>query len=135
MENSTGGVVLETIYALAKYRCTIQDLFFIMVEQSLIAKQGLTLDKISAIYSHHQALRQCKLYLATHFSKIPRIETADTALAAKQLYIGEIPETAAVICNKICADIYNLQLMAIGINDLKDNQTQFIAATPFKENT
>lgn len=133
LENSTGGVVIETIYALAKHRCTIQEFFHISVVQCLMTRRGLNANQITAVYSHHQALRQCKNYLATHYPQQKIIETADTALAAKQLQLGELPETAAVIGNKLCAELYDLQLLETAINDLKDNQTQFIAATPFKE--
>ena len=62
-----------------------------------------------------------------------QIESEDTALAAKQLKNGDLPEDSAVIANENCAKLFNLTLLAEGINDLKDNQTLFIVASTFKE--
>src|SRR5690606_7337986 len=111
MENAQGGVVIESVKALAKYRCDILEMFHIMVNQNLLTLPGVTLKDITEIHSHEQALRQCRNYLATHFWGLPLIEETDTAEAAHRLQAGELPKTAAVIANKACAELYHLQLL------------------------
>ncbi len=132
IENSTGGVVYETIHALAHYNCHIECFFSIPITQNLLVKTGTTKDKITAIHSHQQALAQCQGYLSRHFKHAKQIEEEDTAYAAKQLAHNQLSANAAVIGNKACAELYNLTILEKTINDLNDNQTLFIAATALK---
>ena len=131
IENARGGVVLESIKALAKYRCTIVDMFHIAVSQNLITLPGISIEKITEIHSHRQALRQCQDYLTKHFWGLPLIEESDTAYAAQRLKEGELPQTAAVIANKACAKLYDLQLLREDIHDLKNNLTLFLGVTHY----
>ncbi len=133
LENSTGGVVFESIEAMAKYRCNIKQYLTILVQQNLLTLPNIDKTTIREIYSHQQALRQCQQYLKNHFPNTKQIETEDTALAAKQLKDGDLPSQSAVIANKNCAELFDLALIAEDINDLKDNQTLFIVATQFKD--
>jgi prephenate dehydratase len=133
MENAQGGVVIESVKALAKYRCHIIEMFHIMINQNLLTLPGLTIKEITEIHSHEQALRQCRNYLATHFWGLPLIEEVDTAEAARRLQAGELPKTAAVIANKTCAELYHLQLLQADIHDLKNNLTLFLAVKHYDE--
>ena len=62
MENAQGGVVIESVKALAKYRCQIIEMFHITVVQNLLTLENINLGDITEIHSHQQALRQCKNY-------------------------------------------------------------------------
>ena len=126
MENAQGGVVIESVKALAKYRCEILEMFHIPVDQNLLGVPGLNLGDITEIHSHQQALRQCKDYLSNHFWTRPLIEEDDTAEAAKRLSEGILPKTVAVIANKACADLYGLEILQDSIHDLKHNLTLFL---------
>ena len=126
MENAQGGVVIESVKALAKYRCEILEMFHITVTQNLLALKGTHLGDITEIHSHQQALRQCKDYLSDHFWTRPLIEEDDTAEAARRLSKGKLIKTAAVIGNRACADLYNLEILKESIHDLKNNLTLFI---------
>lgn len=135
LENSTGGVVFETIEALCRHTCEINLYFSIPVHQTLLANKGMEKSKIREIYSHTQALSQCKQYLQHNFPNVKLIETEDTALSAKHLHQGSLPANSAVICNQSCAELYDLAIIEENINDLDDNQTLFIALTTIKEST
>ena len=126
MENAQGGVVIESIEALAKYKCTIVEMFHISVDQNLLGVKGTNVGDITEIHSHQQALRQCKDYLSNHFWTRPLIEEDDTAEAAKRLSEGILPKTVAVIANKACADLYGLEILQDSIHDLKHNLTLFL---------
>ncbi len=126
MENAQGGVVIESVEALAKHRCTIVEMFHIPVDQNLLGLQGSHIGDITEIHSHQQALRQCRNYLAEHFWTRPLIETDDTAEAARRLSEGKLEKTAAVIANKACAELYDLAILQDSIHDLKHNLTLFL---------
>lgn len=126
MENAQGGVVIESMYALAEYRCEIVEMFHVHVNQCLLGKPGLTPGDITEVHSHPQALRQCRNYLADNFWTRPLIEEDDTAHAAQRLASGELPDTVAVVGSQKCGDLYGLAVLADGIQDLKNNLTLFL---------
>ena len=52
MENAQGGVVIESVEALAKYRCNIIEMFHIPIIQNLLGLVGTHLGDITEIHSH-----------------------------------------------------------------------------------
>ncbi|UCD39172.1 MAG: prephenate dehydratase [Fidelibacterota bacterium] len=126
MENAQGGVVVESMIALAEYRCEIAEMFHVHVEQCLLGMPDLLLGDITEVHSHPQALRQCRNYLADKFWTRPLIDEDDTAHAAKRLMQGELPATAAVIGSRRCGELYGLAVLEAGIQDLKNNLTLFL---------
>jgi len=71
MENAQGGVVIESVEALARHRCKIIEMFHIPVDQNLLGIGGTVVGNITEIHSHQQALRQCKDYLSEHLLDSP----------------------------------------------------------------
>ncbi|MFQ6673930.1 MAG: prephenate dehydratase [Fidelibacterota bacterium] len=133
MENAQGGVVIESVEALAHHACEIVEMFYVPISQNLLARRGVFLGDITEIHSHQQALRQCRDYLAEHFWTRPLVEEDDTAEAARRLREGKLPETAAVIAPRACADQYDLVVMEEDIHDLKNNLTLFIGVRKYAE--
>lgn len=127
MENAQGGVVLESVKAMAKFRCKIVNMFHITVSQNLLVLPGTRKEDISAIHSHRQALRQCKDYLANNFWSCPLVEEDDTAEAARRLSEGALDSSVAVIGSKFCSQLYDLNVLKSDIHDLKHNLTLFLA--------
>jgi prephenate dehydratase len=132
IENAQGGVVIESIHALAHHNCTILSLFHIEVSQNLLVKPGIRSTEIKSIHSHQQALRQCRNYLADHYWSCPLVEEDDTAEAARRLRDGTLPATTAVIGNAACAKLYGLEILTADIHDLKHNLTLFAAIEQLK---
>ena len=133
MENAQGGVVIESVEALAEHRCRIVEMFHIPVSQNLLARHGVFMGDITEIHSHQQALRQCKDYLAEHFWTRPLIEADDTAEAARRLSEGKLPETVGVIGSEYCAELYDLNIVERDIHDLKHNLTLFLSVEKIEE--
>ena len=46
MENAQGGVVIESVEALAKNQCEIIDMFYIEISQNLLAIDGVSVGDI-----------------------------------------------------------------------------------------
>ena len=97
MENAQGGVVIESVEALALHKCKIIEMFHIPIEQNLLALENINTGDITEIHSHRQALRQCKDYLSENFWTRPLIEADDTAESARRLSENKLPKTAAVV--------------------------------------
>ena len=131
MENAQGGVVIESVEALAEHRCKIIEMFHILVNQNLLALPGIHVGDITEIHSHQQALRQCKDYLSEHFWTRPLIEADDTAEAARRLSEGKLTKTTGIIANKACAELYGLKIIELDIHDLKNNLTLFLGIKAF----
>ena len=133
MENAQGGVVIESVEAMAEHRCRIVEMFHIPVSQNFISIDGVNMGDVTEIHSHQQALRQCKDYLAEHFWTRPLIEADDTAEAARRLSQGKLSKTAAVIGSKYCAELYGLNILDEDIHDLKHNLTLFLGVEKLVE--
>lgn len=128
IENSNGGIVIESVHAMSKYIFNIKNLFEIDVQHTLLGAKGTTINDVKKITSHDQALKQCRMYLKRKWSNVDIEEYADTAKAAKDLGEGKLPKDTAVISPKVCAELYGLDILEEGIQDLKFNFTTFIAA-------
>ena len=127
MENAQGGVVIESVEALAKNQCKIIDMFYVEISQNLLAKDHIALGDIEEIHSHEQALKQCKDYLAEKFWSKKLVEQDDTAKAAQDLAEGKLPNHIGVIASKNSAEKYGLNILESDIHDLKKNLTLFLA--------
>lgn len=134
LENSNGGVVYESVYAMAVHRFKVEDLFEIDVNHTLLVHPDLPgRDKIDRIASHQQAIRQCRMWLRHNFPTTLSTEELDTAEAARMLGSGELPPTTAVIASERCASLFGLRILERRIQDLKFNFTTFVAASRLGE--
>lgn len=118
IENSIGGGVHETIDLLNE-----NDKVKITGEQRLKIKHSLlsneeSIDEIDTIKSHPQALSQCNDFLSDKDWNI--IETHSTAEAAANLKEGE-----AAIASSIAGEVYNVNILEEGIQDVESNITRF----------
>lgn len=129
IENSTGGIVIEAVYAMAGHRFLLQEMFGLDIHHMLLVKRGMTTAHITRITSHDQALKQCKGYLSRVWPEAEVIEFKDTAAAAAALQAGELPDTTAVIAPRQCAKLYDLDILEESIQDSKNNVTTFVVAT------
>jgi len=134
MENAQGGVVIESVEALAKNQCKIIDMFYVEISQNLLAKDNIALGDIEEIHSHEQALKQCKDYLAEKFWSKKLVEEDDTAKAAQDLAEGKLPDHVGVIASRNSAEKYGLNILENDIHDLKKNLTLFLAVERIDNN-
>jgi len=134
IQNSIGGVVRESINALSKYNCKILNEFEIIINHCLLVRPGISLDKVTAIMSHPQALAQCKGTLQRKYPHKKLISgkgnMVDQATAAKNLSLGKIPSHTAVLASKVCTTLYRLGVLDEGLQDRKDNYTTFLFVGP-----
>lgn len=122
IENSIGGGVtftLDTLWEIETIQ--IQQAFTLPVQHALISKAN-SLSDIKTVYSHPQALAQCRNWLETNLPGINLVRASSTAEPLP--HIQENP-TAGAIASSWGARIYNLPILAHPINDYADNYTRF----------
>ncbi|HZS36846.1 MAG TPA: chorismate mutase, partial [Polyangia bacterium] len=82
IENSTEGVVNSTLDMFMDSPLVISAEITLEVSHCLLTRSG-GLDGIQKVYSHPQALAQCRAWLSANVPKAALIEVASTALAAR----------------------------------------------------
>ncbi|WP_406676211.1 prephenate dehydratase [Moorella sp. ACPs] len=87
-----------------------------------LLSQAKEMTAIREVWSHPQALAQCRHYLATNLPGAKVKAVASTAEAAREA--SRRPELAA-IASAFAARLYQLPILATGIQDYPDNKTRF----------
>jgi prephenate dehydratase len=126
IENSNGGIVIEAVYAMSRHIFQIREIFEIPVLHCLLTIPGISKENVKTIASHDQAIKQCRMYIKRNWKEINIQEYEDTAKAAKDLSEGILPKETAIIAPETCAELYRLDVMEKGIQDLKFNFTSFL---------
>ncbi|WP_017315328.1 prephenate dehydratase [Mastigocladopsis repens] len=122
VENSIEGSVtmtLDTLWQLDSLQ--IQLALIIPIAHTLISC-AQSLEDIKIVYSHPQALAQCQVWLERFLPNVQLIPTNSTTEALVQL---EQDLTVAAISSQRAAQLYNLPMIASGINDYPENCTRF----------
>jgi prephenate dehydratase len=123
VENSQAGSINE-VYDLLRQH----DLFVIgetshPVNHCLLCLPGQQLSDITRVISHPQALAQSDVYLRE--LGVETVATYDTAGSAKMIREQNLQGVAAV-AGAGAAELYELDILAHGIQTIKDNYTRFI---------
>lgn len=121
-ENSYTGEVGMTMDLLYQYDVHVTRMYDLPVSHNLLGVKGASLAGIRQIYSHEQALSQCRRYLsALDAEQIPFV---NTALAAK--YVSEAGDPSkAAIASRETAGLYGLEILVEEINTSAENTTRF----------
>ena len=124
IENSLEGSVTGTLDVLInETQLYIRQELVLPIEHCLLVSPGTKTDAIQAIYSHPQALAQCRRFLEECFPKAQIIASLSTAAAVEEL--KQRPEAAA-IANQRSAQLYGAEILAKGIQDSASNVTRFV---------
>ena len=124
IENSQAGRVAEIHHLLPNKNVHIVGEYFQRIEHFLVAPKGASLKTVKTLYSHPQALMQCRKYIKKH--KLHTEAYSNTALAAKHVAEWKDPSKGA-IASHLAAELYGLEILARNIEDASDNTTVFIA--------
>lgn len=122
VENSIEGSVsmtMDTLWQLETLQ--IQLALVLPISHTLISCAD-SLERIQTVYSHPQALAQCQGWLGQFLPNVNLIPSNSTAEALQGL---KQEVTTAAIASSRAAQLYNLPILATGINDYPDNCTRF----------
>ena len=122
IENSTDGVVNSTLDMLIDAELCITAEIAMQVSQCLLTRSG-TLDGVQKVYSHPQALGQCRQWLSANLPNVAQIEVASTALAAR---LTRDDPVAAAVASELAGQLYDLKIARKKIEDEVRNVTRFL---------
>ena len=125
IENSLQGSVTSTLDLLIHdSRLLIRNELVLPVHHNLLAAPGTGPDRIKVIYSHPQALAQCRDYLFKRYPTANVVASLSTASAVEEL--DRHGNNAAAIGNLRAAELYGAEILERNIEDNSNNVTRFV---------
>ena len=125
IENSLEGSVTDTLDVLIhESQVLIRKELILPIEHKLLVRPGTQVTDIRVIYSHPQALGQCRHFIERCFPKATLVAALSTAAAVEEMMASEHP--AAAIGTGRAAQLYGAEVMATGIQDEQSNITRFV---------
>jgi prephenate dehydratase len=122
IENSLAGSVVQSYELLMEHDLRVRAEVILRVRHMLLAAPGVEADDLVRVKSHPQALAQCERYLIRH--ELEAVPHFDTAGSARDLAAHPEPGTG-VIASELAAEMYGLEILDRGIEDLTFNYTRF----------
>ena len=122
IENSLEGSVNQTYDLFLKHNLKVRGEVIVKIDHCLIANPSTRLEAVKAVYSHPQALAQCRKFLEQLGREL--IPTYDTAGSVKMLKEKGLKEAAAVASER-AAELYGMKILARDIADNPENYTRF----------
>lgn len=126
IENSSAGIVSEIYDLLVEFENYIVGEQIIKIEHCVMAVPGAKIEDIKTVFSHPQSLMQSARYLTEKGWQ--QISMKNNAFAAKKV-VSDKDTTQAAIAGEAAAEVYGLEILERGVNDLKENSTRFIIVT------
>lgn len=127
IDNSTEGSVSDVQEGVVRHHMYLTASVALPVRHCLLAPPGATVEGLSEVYSHPQALGQCADYL----KKLCVRTQADvnTSVAAEKVARwGD--RSKGVVASRLAAKLYGLDILDEDINDAAENTTRFTAVSP-----
>jgi prephenate dehydratase len=125
IENSIEGSVTDTLDLLIhESGVLIKKELVLPIEHQLLAKPGTEASAVKVIFSHPQALAQCRRFIERCFPKVEVMAALSTAAAVEEMIA--YPQPAAAIGTRRAAQIYGAATLAHGIQDHASNVTRFV---------
>ncbi len=125
VENSLEGTVAAVNDLLLENDLVIVGEVLVPVVHCLMVNPGAELGDIKRVYSHPQALGQCRSFLAKYpqWEKVPAFDTAGSARHVRDTGLKE----EAAIASRRAAEVYGLKVIREGVQNREDNFTRFFA--------
>lgn len=123
VENSIEGTVAPVNDLLLEHDLAVTGETIVPVSHCLIASPASRLEALHAVYSHPQALGQCRAFLARHptWRQIPAYDTAGSV----KLVHARGRKDEAAIASRRSAELYHMKVLADEIQTEHHNSTRF----------
>lgn len=121
VENSTEGVVTHTLDMFLDSDLRICAEIILEISHHLLGRG--TLEKVNKVYSHPQALAQCREWLEENVPTV-RLGEVESTVKAAQMAAKDL--TFAAIASDVAASLYGLNIIASHIEDSPHNFTRFL---------
>jgi chorismate mutase/prephenate dehydratase len=121
IENSTGGVVSETLDTFMTCGLKIGAEIILEIHQNLMGR--CKIEEVKRVYSKPEAIAQCRRWLSEHLPHAELIPVASTTAAAQEAGKGI---GVAAIASSEAAELYDLRILAENVEDHHENVTRFV---------
>lgn len=124
VENSTHGAVASAMDMLVNlHQSTVCGEMVLDIEHCLLS--GNTgIENIKYVFSHEQALEQCRGFFSSHYPHIELIHCASTSQACE--LARKNGNAYGAVASRAAAQLYDLTVVAQNIQDNAYNQTRFL---------
>ncbi|NJB68259.1 chorismate mutase/prephenate dehydratase [Desulfobaculum xiamenense] len=122
LENSLHGTVGQSLDLFLRFGVSIQSELFCKISHNVLG-MGTSLADVRRVYSHPQPLAQCARWLRANMPNAVLVPVESTAAAAAR--VQNEPDAAAIGHVRL-GDIFGLNVLARGVEDLPDNWTRFV---------
>ena len=122
IENSTEGMVNRTLDMFIDSDVKICGEILVRISHDLLSVSGRAED-VERIYSHPQALAQCRQWLRKTF---PQVQPADSPSTARAAQMAAQDPKAAAVASSLAAELYGLNVIESRIEDYLNNYTRFL---------
>jgi prephenate dehydratase/chorismate mutase len=123
IENSLAGSISQVEDLLVRSDLSIVGEARLPIHLCLMTLKETEYRDIKVVYTHPVAASQCRHFLSRQ--KLSLKPYYDTAGAARML-ARERPLGSAVIASKLCAELYELEIVKENIEDASQNETRFV---------
>jgi len=123
VENTLEGSIVRTYDLLNERTLKAQGEAVLRVVHCLIANPGVSIGDVRKVYSHPQALGQCRKYVEEN--GLEAVAAYDTAGSAKMLKDQDSRDSAAIASSR-AAEVYDMAVLARGIETHAENYTRFL---------
>ena len=123
VENSSEGVVNHTLDAFLGSSLKIIGEVELPIHHNFLVAEHTKVDSLSRIYSHQQALAQCRHWLDVNFPNVERIAVSSNGEAARRL---QNEWHSAAIAGDVAVAEYGLHKLHENIEDNPGNTTRFL---------
>ena len=123
VENSIEGTVAQVNDLLLEHDLTVTGEIILPVDHCLIGNPKSRIEDVRSVYSHPQALGQCRRFLARHptWRQVPTYDTAGSVRMIKER--GRKDEAA--IASRRSAAVYRMKVLAESVQMDHENYTRF----------
>jgi len=122
VENSTEGVVTHTLDMLVDSELKIVAQIVMRIQQCLVGNCRRR-SQIKKLFSHPQALAQCRRWVQNNLPDVEVIETSSTTRAAEHAAVNK---NSAAIASSLAAERCHLRVLEADIQDNSENVTRFL---------
>ncbi len=124
IENTLAGSLMHNYHLLNRSSLSITGEVYLRIKQNLMALPGERIENLHEVHSHPIAIAQCREFF-TAFPHIRLVETADTALSARNIREQGLKGIGA-IASSLAAELYEMEILAESIETDKKNHTRFL---------
>ena len=123
IENSTEGSVTVSADLLIEGSVMVREELILFIEHALLARHGVPFSQVARVYSHPQALAQCRRWLAKNLPSAQLVHTPSTTAAAREALSDD---RGAAVASPLAAELHGLSVLRERIQDRGENATRFI---------